>query len=103
MTFREFQRRNNRRCHEAFHMGGANGWPLENWALALAGEAGEFCNLVKKVLRGDFLLEEARKHLLHELADVMTYADLAITKLGGDSGQVLQEKFDLVSDRVGYT
>jgi NTP pyrophosphatase (non-canonical NTP hydrolase) len=83
-------------------MGGANGWALEKWALALAGETEEFCNLVKKIIRGDFLLEDKKQELLYELADVITYADLAVSKLGGETGAALLSKFHEVSGRHNW-
>ena len=44
-------------------------------ALGLAGEAGEFCNKVKKVQRdhGGVLTEEMRDSLAKELGDVLWY------------------------------
>lgn len=102
MTFQEFQRVNQLRCSEAFHNHGAKGWPLEMWSLALAGEAGELCNLVKKIRRGDYLLTEKREAVLKELADVITYADLAITHLDGDTGEEIQAKFEEVSQRTHW-
>lgn len=62
-TFRSFQETNRRRCEEGFGHAVAfdePSWPLQNWALAIAGEAGELCNLVKKCLRGDFTVANKR-------------------------------------------
>lgn len=42
-------------------------------AVALAGEVGELCNLVKKVQRGTLSLEEARAELGEEAIDVLIY------------------------------
>jgi NTP pyrophosphatase (non-canonical NTP hydrolase) len=42
-------------------------------ALALAGEAGEFGNVVKKVIRGDNTVPEVLSDLREELADVFIY------------------------------
>lgn len=100
LMFREFQEMNRTRCDEAFHP--TKEWPIQNWALAIAGEAGELCNLVKKVIRGDFTLEEKRQEILEEIADVMTYCDLAMTHLDADTATELMAKFDKVSARIGY-
>ena len=100
-TFREFQDLNQRRCEEAFHSR-EDPWPVQNWALAIAGEAGELCNYVKKVLRGDFTWEEARQNILKEAADVITYCDLLISALGADTGEEVLNKFDEVSARIGW-
>ncbi len=40
---------------------------------AMAGEAGEVCNWVKKFERGDFDKVELRERLMGELADVLIY------------------------------
>ncbi len=99
MDFRTFQTMNKARCAELFRFQGK--WPIQNWALAIAGEAGELCNLIKKTLRGDFTVEDKIEEILLELADVITYCDLAITELGADTEKVLLAKFDLVSKRHG--
>ncbi len=41
--------------------------------LALAGEVGELCNLIKKVERGSMTFEEARDAMGEEAADVLIY------------------------------
>jgi len=101
LTFQEFQVLNARRCREVFRH--TVDWPIQNWALAIAGESGELCNLIKKIIRGDFTLAEKRPEILAELADIITYCDLAISHLQGDTDSVLMNKFDLVSARVNWT
>lgn len=110
LTFDEFQSMNYERCRRAFPM--CDDWSLNDWAVALAGEVGELCNLLKKdrrrlatderyMLDGPFH-EMARQNVLDELADVITYADLMISMLSGATGEVLLTKFNEVSDRIGY-
>ncbi len=47
--------------------------PLLHNAVALAGEVGELCNLVKKCDRGDMTLAKFREEAAPELADVFIY------------------------------
>lgn len=100
MTFKEFQFINALRCRTSFHR--SDGWAVPSWCLAIAGEAGELCNLVKKVERGDFTLESVRQQVLEEVADVMTYCDLLMTQLGANTGDEIRHKFNIVSERVGF-
>lgn len=100
ITFDSFQETNRRRCEEVWHS--VEDWPPEMWALAIAGEAGELANLAKKVVRGDFTLEEARQDMLGEVADVMTYCDLLMTRLGANTYDEVWRKFDEVSARTGW-
>jgi len=46
---------------------------LEHLAVCLTGEIGEFCNILKKVVRGDFKLDEAKELMSEELADCFIY------------------------------
>lgn len=46
---------------------------LEHLAVCLSGEFGEFCNIVKKISRGDFTLQSAKAELSEELADTFIY------------------------------
>lgn len=46
---------------------------LEHLAVCLTGEIGEFCNILKKVVRGDFELHEAKELMSEELADCFIY------------------------------
>ena len=46
---------------------------LEFLTVSLTGEVGEIANIVKKIARGDFLLEEKKAELEEEMADVFAY------------------------------
>ena len=46
---------------------------LEHLAVCLTGEMGEFCNILKKVVRGDFPLTSAKAEMSEELADIFIY------------------------------
>lgn len=101
MTFKMFQLMNRCRSAEVFEK--QHGvWTFDKYLLALAGETGEACNLAKKVLRGDFTLDQAREDLGRELADVICYADHVMSSLGLDTGETVLKKFREVSKRVGW-
>jgi len=76
-------------------------WSLNDWLTAVTGELGEAANLLKKVRRGDFTIDQARPELADELADVATYLDILANQCGINLGQSTIEKFNRVSDRVG--
>lgn len=78
-------------------------WALSAWCNAVCGELGEAANLVKKVERGDFTLEEARESLGKEFADIVTYLDILAMRAGVDLGEATIAKFNEVSVRVGST
>lgn len=46
---------------------------LEHMAVCLVGEVGEFCNVLKKVVRGDLTLVDAKPDLAEELTDSFIY------------------------------
>lgn len=96
MNFNEFQRLNAKRCREAFD---ESLHDVPFFTIAITGEAGEMANIVKKVLRGDLTLQSARFDILNELADIITYCDLMITKLEANTQQTLMSKFNIVSER----
>lgn len=98
LTFTDFQKKNARRCMNAFDT--CKDWKATEWALAICGEAGELANLVKKIRRGDFSLESQRTEMLKELADIVTYCDLMTSYLGGNTAEELIMKFNEVSERI---
>jgi NTP pyrophosphatase (non-canonical NTP hydrolase) len=69
------------------------------YSLALAGEVGEICNLVKKNMRySDFDLEAIRL----EIADVFTYLLLLADELHIDLFDAFQEKQMICEKRWGH-
>jgi NTP pyrophosphatase (non-canonical NTP hydrolase) len=90
---------NARRCREAFD---PKLHTVEFFMIAIAGEVGEMANIYKKVMRGDYPLEHVREKILAELADIITYCDLTLTKLEANTEKVLYDKFDEVSRRVKW-
>lgn len=94
-SFRVLREVNVTRCAASFRS--LEDWGETDWACAMAGEAGEACNLIKKRRRGDGIaIEEVAK----ELADVVIYADLLAARMGIDLGEAIRKKFNEVSTRV---
>jgi NTP pyrophosphatase (non-canonical NTP hydrolase) len=98
---------NVKRCEEVFHP--LNHWTPTDWACAMAGEAGEVCNAVKKLRRladgtntaKDPQTEsEAIKAIGSEIADTIIYCDLLAARLGLDLSVEVQAKFNVVSARM---
>ncbi len=75
-------------------------WPLSTWCNAVLGELGEAANLIKKIERGDFTLDQARAALADELADVVTYLDILAFRAGVDLGAATVSKWNRVSMRI---
>lgn len=92
-------RRIARRKHDA----PAAIWALSAWCNAVCGELGEAANLIKKIERGDFTLDERRADLAREFADIVTYLDILAMRAGVDLGEATVLKFNEVSKRVGST
>lgn len=61
---------------------------LEHLAVCLAGEVGEFCNILKKVVRGDFSWNESKHALSEELADIFIY----LIKISNQTGIDLESE-----------
>ena len=115
LTIRQFSALNKLRALE-WHKDGLDSWSPAEWGNALAGEVGELCNVLKKLLRHDkgiqqravenenapygtrgMLLVEAAK----EIADSYTYLDLVAARLGLDVQQCVVSKFNEISAREG--
>jgi NTP pyrophosphatase (non-canonical NTP hydrolase) len=111
---------NNAKGEQAHSEKDGSDWLLSAWSNAAVGELGEMAdalldvllitkltslfggaaNLIKKVERGDKLLEEARSHLADEFADVQTYLDILAFRSGVDLGEATRRKWNAVSARV---
>lgn len=76
-------------------------WTLADWMTATVGELGELANLLEKVKRGDFTMEEVQDKIAKEFADVQTYLDIMANEAGVDLGDATVKKFNEVSKRVG--
>lgn len=97
LAFADLRGPNVERCDEYFKS--CADWTFSDWMMAMTGEQGELANLLKKIRRGDFTLEEKREEVAKEIADVAIYLDLLAAKLGIDLGKAVREKFNEVSDR----
>lgn len=75
----DFRAANVSRCNR-WHPDGIESWSLSDWAVALAGECGEMTQAA--LFYGERDSERNRKALANELADVFTYADIMLARLG---------------------
>ena len=85
-------------------------WTPSDKIVSIVGEFGECANIIKKVRRGDFGLEDrpaefkgctVREAIAKELAATVTYIDHLAAKYDIDLGQAVFEKFNEISKRVG--
>ena len=70
MNFTEYQ---NEAKATALYPDPGNIHGLSYCALGLTGEAGEFANKVKKIIRGDSTISGSSNDLINELGDVLWY------------------------------
>lgn len=106
LTFDAFRRANVARCIK-WHPKGIRSWSSSDWLTAVTGELGELASLLKMRNRErDGLpgnkFSPTNKQLADELADVLTYLDLLAESLGVNLGCAAVEKFNEVSERVGF-
>ncbi|MGB1560766.1 MAG: DUF1566 domain-containing protein [Sinimarinibacterium flocculans] len=94
-----------------WHPRGLNEWSEADWSNAMAGEAGEVCNAVKKLRRiqcglqqakGPRTLDEARGEISKEIGDTYLYLDLLAARLGLRIEDCIRETFNRVSEREGF-
>jgi len=91
----------NKRGLPAHSQPDGSDWSLSGWSNAVLGELGEAANLIKKIERGDFTLEEMREELGKELADVQTYLDILAFRSGVDLGRATESKWNEVQQKGG--
>ena len=75
------------------------------YGVALAGEVGEACNIIKKFERIRLGLKGGSAtvdQLAVELADIVIYADLIATRAGIDLPKVVRETFNAKSEELDF-
>ena len=97
LSFAKLNSVNVIRCQDVFPE--CREWSESDWAIALVGEVGEACNLVKKRNRGQKIDPEI---VADEIADAVIYADLLCEKLGVSLEAAIIRKFNEVSKRRNY-
>lgn len=106
LTFAKMRYANLARLDDIFHP--IDEWNACEWACAMAGEAGEVCNAVKKMKRmetgstteGDPTnYTDAIDAIGSEIADTILYLDLLAARLSIDIGHEVCKKFNEVSER----
>lgn len=111
----------NRKGEPAHSEADGSDWLLSAWSNAASGEFGETAEAlldfmlftkiaqhlgkgadhIKKIERGDVTIEDRRKALADELADVITYVDILAYRAGINLGEATADKWNEVSARVG--
>ena len=107
LTFDEFRAANVARCLK-WHPRGIESWSPSDWLTAVTGELGELASLLKMRNRErDGLpgnkFSPSDEQVADELADVLTYLDLLAAALGVDLGHAAAQKFNKVSERLGFS
>ena len=76
------------------------------FGLELAGEVGEACNIIKKIVREELGLRGSRASmddLAEELADVAIVLSLTAECAGINLAEAIIRKFDKTSDKLGLS
>jgi len=93
-----------------WHQGGLEEWTISDWAVAMAGEAGEVCDAIKKLRRVECAVasnntkqpvnrEAAVKAAAQELGDTFLYLDLLAQRLGLSIEDCIRDTFNRISVR----
>ena len=106
LTFDEFRAANVARCLK-WHPEGIESWSDADWLVAIMGELGELASLIKMRNRErDGLpgnkFSPTDEQIANEAADVVTYLDLFCARNGIHLGLAAAQKFNEVSERVGF-
>ena len=104
INFADLRRANLKRLREFGHGDLETGWSEMEWGCALAGEAGELCNILKKINRqlpDDLPVAQLRMMAAKEIADTLIYLDLIAAKLDINLSFITKFKFNEVSEKRG--
>lgn len=99
-VLQQLKEANKKRCPEFGHQ--LEDWNLPDWGNAVAGEVGELCNVLKKIHRGDYTLQQAnaKELIADEAADIIIYLDLLCQRAGVNLQTAVVNKFNKVSERI---
>lgn len=100
LTFKQLRDANIARNKAVFPQ--CEEWTTADWLVALTNELGEVADVVKKIRRGDYQIEERRIELGKEIADVVIYCDLLATHLYLDLGKMVEMKWNEVCRRRDF-
>jgi NTP pyrophosphatase (non-canonical NTP hydrolase) len=111
MNLQEFSHKNKIRCESpAGFNHQLEDWSLSDWMTATLGELGEAANFAKKLNRvrdgipgNDESPEQLRLKLADEIADTFIYLDLLAQSQGWDLANIVQNKWNKTSKKIGYT
>lgn len=109
LNFRYVSQINKERALE-WHKGGLEEWSPAEWGNAAAGEMGELCNVLKKMLRISTDIQQAngksfqqlRQMAAQEIGDTFLYLDLVAQRLDLNIETCIRDTFNRVSDREGF-
>lgn len=95
-----------------WHRGGLEEWTLSDWGVAMAGEAGEVCDAIKKLNRFTAGIHQANargtsyeshvQSIATEIGDTYLYLDLLAQRLGLRLSDCVRDTFNRVSKREGF-
>lgn len=115
LTFKKLAEVNYARCRRWHKSPDLSDWSISDWACAMAGEAGEVCNAVKKLKRLEDNLkskndkgreiksfDQAKKVIGEELADTALYLNLLAIRLGLSLEDEIVKKFNSVSKKYKF-
>jgi NTP pyrophosphatase (non-canonical NTP hydrolase) len=112
LTFAQLREANTHRNTRGVWGGSIMDWTPTDWGNAMAGEAGEACNQIKKLRRMysgvewlEYIPSSRDEQLLaniaDELADTVIYLDLLAARMGLNLAEATTRKFNRVSQEKG--
>lgn len=113
LTFAAVSQVNLERAYE-WHKGGLEEWSVSDWGVAMAGEAGEVCDAIKKLRRIECLIESnnlkqprdkdrAIAQIAQEIGDTFIYLDLLAQRLSLNIEDCIRDTFNRISEREGFS
>jgi|SRR5579862_2908425 len=96
MDFKEYAKQ---AASTALYPGKGTVQGLSYCALGITGEAGEFANKVKKIIRDDYQMDRVTEALASELGDVLWYLSEAAENIGVTLEEIARLNIAKLADR----